>query len=344
MFKIVGLKKIYNQGKEEVEALKNINLTIPPGCIFGVIGLSGAGKSSLLRCLNRLEEPTSGAIYFHDRNILTFNKAELREYRKNVGMIFQHFHLLSRRTVYQNIAFPLEIAGVDQKEKDKRIKELLELVGLSHKIHSYPSQLSGGEKQRVGIARALANNPEVLLCDEATSALDPQTTHSILSLLKEINRKYNITIIMITHQMEVIKETCHRVAVIDDGEIVEEGTVLKIFSAPENKLTRSFVLEKNIELPRHYMESRRKDTSNRLLRLFFPPELSDKPIISHIIKEYDVDANILAGNINFIEDNAYGQLVVELLGDSNKVEMAYHKLQDLNLKVEVIENGTLHID
>jgi ABC transporter. len=236
---IKNLTKVYRTENESITALKNINLEINDGEIFGIMGLSGAGKSSLIRCINRLEEPTEGTIEINGQDIMSLNNKELREMRKKIGMIFQHFNLLSNKTVYENIAFPMEISGVSKDVIDKRIKELLDMVGLADKKDSYPSQLSGGQKQRVGIARALANGPTLLLSDEATSALDPQTTSQILSLLKEINKRLNLTIIVITHQMDVIKEICDRVAVLNAGELVEVGNVVDIFSQPSSQITKN---------------------------------------------------------------------------------------------------------
>lgn len=337
MIEIKNLVKTYKQSDLKVDALNNINLSIPKGCIYGIIGLSGAGKSSLLRCINRLEEPTSGNIYVQGKNIMDYNKLQLSEYRKNVGMIFQHFHLLTRKSVFQNISFPLDISGIDKDKKTKRVNELLDLVGLSHKAYSYPSQLSGGEKQRVGIARALANNPEILLCDEPTSALDPQTTQSILSLLEEINNKLKITMVIITHQMEVVKGICNRVAVIDQGKIIEEDTVLNVFSSPKNNITKTFVGDLNVSIPMEY--TRKTDPEIKLIKIHFPTNAASQPIISQMIKRYDVDANIIAGNINHIQDNTYGQLIIELTGNELELNNAFNSLLNQNLKIEVISYG-----
>jgi D-methionine transport system ATP-binding protein len=244
---IQGLSKTFNTADGKVYALKNINLQIEAGDIFGVIGFSGAGKSTLIRCLNRLEEPDSGIIRIGDQEITTLNKSQLREARKRIGMIFQHFNLFDSKTVFENIAFPLEVAGLAKPQIRGRVEELLELVELTEKKGAYPCQLSGGQKQRVGIARALANNPEVLLSDEATSALDPKTTYSILELLRNINQKLNLTIVLITHEMDVLRRICNHVAVIEDGTITEMGAVKDLFTHPQTDTTRLFV-QSDIEL------------------------------------------------------------------------------------------------
>ncbi len=241
MIRIEGLCKVFNAENGNVEALKDINLTIERGYIYGIIGLSGAGKSTLVRCLNRLEEPTKGKIYIENQDILELDSSELLKLRRKIGMIFQHFNLLSRSNCYKNIAFPLEISNHDKVYIEKRVHELLELVDLKDKKSAFPSQLSGGQKQRVAIARALATKPHILLCDEATSALDPATTKSILQLIKSINKELNITVVVITHQMEVIKEICNKVAVMSGGSIVEEGDTYKVFSNPEHQVTKNFI-------------------------------------------------------------------------------------------------------
>jgi D-methionine transport system ATP-binding protein len=241
MITISGLSKTFTTPYGNVFALKNINLQIEQGDIFGVIGFSGAGKSTLIRCLNRLEEPDSGTIKIGDQEITSLDKRQLREARKRIGMIFQHFNLFDSKTVFGNVAFPLEVAGLPKKQIKSRVDQLLELVELTDKTNAYPSQLSGGQKQRVGIARALANNPEVLLSDEATSALDPKTTYSILELLRNINQKLNLTIVLITHEMDVLRRICNHMAVIEDGEITEMGSVKDLFTNPQTDTTRLFV-------------------------------------------------------------------------------------------------------
>ncbi|TZE81695.1 methionine ABC transporter ATP-binding protein [Calorimonas adulescens] len=332
MILIKNLTKVYRTENESITALKNINLEINDGEIFGIMGLSGAGKSSLIRCINRLEEPTEGTIEINGQDIMSLNNKELREMRKKIGMIFQHFNLLSNKTVYENIAFPMEISGVSKDVIDKRIKELLDMVGLADKKDSYPSQLSGGQKQRVGIARALANGPTLLLSDEATSALDPQTTSQILSLLKEINKRLNLTIIVITHQMDVIKEICDRVAVLNAGELVEVGNVVDIFSQPSSQITKKFVgIEEG--MPDSIIDYDR----GMVVKVLFIGKSAREPVISHLIKTFDVDVNILSGNIQHIHGETIGNLVIGLEGQADKINNAVEWLKNQGLKIEVLK-------
>lgn len=241
IIRVENISKTFDAKNGQVEAVRNISFSIEKGDIFGIIGLSGAGKSTLVRCLNLLEKPDEGKVYVDGKNLMDLSSKELRKERRDIGMIFQHFNLLMQRNVVDNICFPMEIAGVSREKARKRALEILETVGLSDKAKAYPAQLSGGQKQRVAIARVLANNPKILLCDEATSALDPQTTKSILRFLKEINQKYGITIVVITHEMAVIKEICSKVAVLDDGMLVEQGTVEELFRAPKTREARKLV-------------------------------------------------------------------------------------------------------
>jgi len=339
MIEIKGLKKIYGQGEDKVVALDGIDLTIKEGEIFGIIGLSGAGKSTLIRCLNRLEKPTEGKVIVDGFDLTKLSDDQLRLVRRRIGMIFQHFNLLWSRTVAQNVAFPLEIAGEKDKNKiKKRVTELLELVGLSDKANAYPSQLSGGQKQRVGIARALANNPKVLLCDEATSALDPHTTESILQLLASINQKLGITMVIITHEMAVIKAICDTVAVIEDGKIVESGPVLDLFTNPHTKTARRFITTiNNQELPEVVLERQRASNGySRLIRVSFLGPSAGEPIISDMIQKFNIKANILYGNIDHIKNSVYGTLTLQLIGAENDTLQALKYLEGLGLKVEVI--------
>lgn len=345
MIHIKNLTKIYHADSGDVKALEDVNLHIRQGEIFGVIGLSGAGKSTLLRCINMLEIPTSGSIEIDGVDMTKLSPNELKEYRKKIGMIFQHFNLLSSRTVRGNIAFPLEIAGLDKKTIKEKVDNLLELVGLTDKANSYPSQLSGGQKQRVGIARALANDPKVLLCDEATSALDPQTTLSILNLLKDINTKLGLTIVLITHEMNVIKHICHSVAVIEKSKVVEQGSVLEVFSNPKTETAKEFL--KNItlsELPDElkerisHLNRNRGNQEGKIVKIGFFGEITTQPIITSLVKKFGINANILFGNIDYIQDDPYGVLIVELNGKNGGATEALNYLKGLGLKVEVIEN------
>lgn len=337
MITINNLSKTYISEGKKVEALKNINLTINDGEIFGIMGSSGAGKSSLLRCINLLETPTSGEVLIDGINITKLNPNELRSLRKKIGMIFQHFNLLMNATVFENIAFPLEISGIKKNEIVKRVNELLEVVELKEKKDAYPSQLSGGQKQRVGIARALANNPGIILCDEATSALDPSTTESIIKLLKDINKKYGITIVVVTHEMSVIKNLCSSVAVIEDGVVVEWGKVIDVFSNPKTKTSKKFL--KDI-LP-HASEDVLLECGRgeKLLRLTFIGDNAGRPVISNMVKKFDVDANILSGSIEAIQGTQFGNLIVKLGGNNESINNAIEYLKNSNLKIEVINDG-----
>lgn len=342
MIKIVDLEKTYEaSGGRRVTALRGVNLHVAKGEIFGIIGESGAGKSTLVRCMNMLERPTSGSVIVDGEDLTKMNDSKLRAARKDISMIFQHFNLLSSRTVFDNVAFPLELVGKKKAEIEAKVLPLLELVGLADKRNQYPSQLSGGQKQRVGIARALASDPKVLLCDEATSALDPQTTKSILNLLKDINEKLKLTIVLITHEMHVIKEICHRVAVIGGGNIVEEGPVAEVFMHPKQQITREFISTViSHELPPFLADVDLSDTpvegSNLVLRLSFVGDSADEPIMSRLIRDIGVDVNIIYGNIDQIQSTAYGTLIIELSGDDEDIQASLDYLHQQKLGVEVI--------
>lgn len=337
MIEIVNLNKIYESDTEKIQALKDVSLSVKKGEIYGIIGLSGAGKSSLLRCINLLEKPTSGEILINGKDMTRLNPSELRDARKKIGMIFQHFNLLNNSTVFENIAFPLEISGVSKAEKDKRVNELLEVVDLTSKKDSYPSQLSGGQKQRVGIARALANNPEIILSDEATSALDPTTTESILNLLKEINKKLGITIVAITHEMDVIKKLCDTVAVMEDGVIVETGSVIDIFSNPATTTSQRFLKDMLAVLPEGILIDD-DNYEEEYVRAAFIGEDANKPFISNMVKRYDVDAAIISGNIENIANTQIGNLLIKVSGKKDQVAGAIDYLNKNNIKVEVLRN------
>lgn len=332
MIVLENINKIYPNG---LHAVKDVNLKIKKRDIFGIIGLSGAGKSSLIRLINRLEEPTSGKILINDKNILELSKDELLERRKKIGMIFQHFNLLSSRTVEENVAFSLEIAKWDKKDIGKRVAELLEIVGLEDKAKYYPSQLSGGQKQRVSIARALANNPDILLSDEATSALDPKTTKSILELLKEIQQKFGLTVVMITHQMEVVKEICNKVAIMSEGKIVEEGSVHHIFSDPQNDITKEFISYVHQQSDTEFKYSKNK--GNTILKLKFIGTATKDPILSKVIRASNVDISVLGGTIEELSTMQVGHLYLELSGEDQEKAIEY--LKEFDVKVEVLYDG-----
>ncbi len=341
MITLQDIEKTYRSSNGIVPALKGINVTVAQGEIFGIIGTSGAGKSTLIRCINMLERPTKGKVIVDGQELTALSELELREQRKKIGMIFQHFNLLSSRTVYQNIAFPLELANCSKQSIDKEVMHLLDLVGLRDKKDQYPAQLSGGQKQRVGIARALANHPKVLLCDEATSALDPQTTKSILALLKNINREFGLTIVLITHEMQVIKEICDTVAVIEGGLIIEQGTVLDVFTKPKANTTKEFISNIiNHNLPDIFADLNLSPTpiedSNLILRLSFLGHSAEEPVISSMIRRFAIDASILHGNIDHIQTTPFGTLIVELSGEPASLEQALSYLQTRELGIEVI--------
>lgn len=333
--KIVNLSKEYVLSEDKIlKAVHNVSLNIEKGDIYGIMGLSGAGKSTLIRLINRLEDATSGKIFVNDKDILNFNEVELREYRKKVGMIFQHFNLLSSRTVEGNIAFALEIAGWSAVDKKKRVDELLEIVGLTEKKNIYPSQLSGGQKQRVAIARALANNPSILLSDEATSALDPKTTNSILDLLQDINKKFGITVILITHQMEVIRKICNKTAIMSNGEVIEVGKTKDIFLNPKSKIAKEFV--SHIIPDEEIIIETQKEIGKKIIKLYFEGVEADKSYITEIIKKYNLDVNILSGTIDILKDSKVGHLLIEITGDEHNTNESIAWLEENKIKVEVV--------
>ncbi len=309
MIEIKQLGKTYPNG---VTALKDINITISDGEIFGIIGLSGAGKSTLIRCINFLERPTSGQVIIDGQNLGDLSKKELLKTRQNIGMIFQGFNLLSQRNVIKNVCYPLEIAGVKKADRIKRAEELLELVGLSDKAKAYPSQLSGGQKQRAAIARALAAKTKYLLCDEATSALDPDTTSSVLELLKRINQTLGVTIVVITHEMKVIDKICDRVAVLDNSTVAEMGNVSEVFSNPQSDIAKKLVLPES--------KAAEEITGGKKLRIVFNGENSAKPVIANLILDCGVPVNILHADTKDIDGKAYGQIILGLPDDENSAE------------------------
>ena len=324
MIRFEHVSKTFQTKKGPFDALKDVSFEIEKGDIYGVIGYSGAGKSTLIRMVNALETPTSGNVWVEGKDIGTLNQKELRNLRKGIGMIFQQFNLLESKTIYDNVAIALKLNGVSKKDIEKRVTELLDFVELSDKKYSYPGQLSGGQKQRVGIARALANNPSILLCDEATSALDPKTTDSILELLKKINEMLHITIVIITHEMNVIQKICNKVAVMDYGQVVETGSVIQVFSDPRSDIARRFVgnLIRDV-IPEPLVESIRRETRNsRLLRIKLENTDSTEPLLWEINRRFEVETNILYSTINVIQGIVVGIMLVLFTGTDEEIEKA----------------------
>lgn len=321
-----GLSKVFQDAENRVIALNDINLQILEGQIYGIVGMSGAGKSTLIRCINRLDTPNQGQILYRGQDILTMDRKTLLKTRRKIGMIFQQFNLFMQRTVSRNIRYPMEIAGMPKKQADRRVRELLEIVGLEDKADAYPAQLSGGQRQRVGIARALASNPDVLLCDEATSALDPMTTQAILSLLQDINRRLGITILLITHEMAVIRQICHRVAILDGGQVAEEGEVDQVFLNTKSEAgKRLFGV-----LP----ESEQEDPDVPSLRIVFDGAAAERPIISRLSQETGVAVNILSANMNHLQGKMYGQMIIQkpVSEDENKTVINFLKQEGLTVR------------
>lgn len=333
IIRIEHLGKEFQTANGTVRALEDISLEIGRGEIYGIIGLSGAGKSTLVRCINYLEVPTSGDVFFEGTSLNGMSEKEQRQIRRSMGMIFQQFNLLEQRNVLKNVCFPLELAGVDRKTVEARAEELLELVGLKDRLKAYPAQLSGGQKQRVAIARAIATNPKVLLCDEATSALDPNTTQSILQLLKDINQKLGITVIIITHQMSVVEAICDRVAIIDRSRIAEEGAVKEIFSSPQSKIGRELILGGDVR--------QEQFGNSRKIRITFDGRSSFEPVIANMILACRVPVNILYAATRDIGGQAMGQMVVQLPENASDAERALNYLRSRQVSFEEVENSEL---
>ena len=336
MIEIKELTKSFPTSAGTVEALKDVNLTINDGDIYGIIGMSGAGKSTLVRCINMLERPTEGKVIIDGCDIGTLSEHELRGIRRDITMIFQGFNLLMQRTCLKNICFPLELAGIKKSEAKKRAMELLEIVGLPDKANAYPAQLSGGQQQRIAIARALATNPKVLLCDEATSALDPKTTHSILQLIRDINRELGITVIIITHQMSVVEEICSRVAILDNGRVVEEGAVGTVFSNPKSDAAKRLVFPEGID------EALPANPGERRIRVVFNgAPATGTPLIAKLAMEKNVAANILSASTRCIGDKVYGNMLLGITGGKEPLRQAIdylHEVADVIIE-EVRDNA-----
>ena len=330
IIQIKNVTKTFVGKDNQVEGLKGISLDIEKGDIYGIIGMSGAGKSTLVRCLNFLERPTTGTVMVEGKDLSTMSEKELRRTRTGIAMIFQHFNLLMQRSVLDNVCFPMEIVGVKKADARKRALELLEIVGLAEKAKSYPAQLSGGQKQRVAIARALANNPGILLCDEATSALDPTTTKSILQLLQQINRDFGITIVIITHEMAVVQEICSHVAIIDNGELAESGTVEEVFTSPRTAAAKRLVFMVNPQA--------KEMQSKRCIRIVFSENSSFEPVIANMVLECKTPVNILQADTKDIGGIAHGQMILQLPEDETVAARMIHYLKERKLTVEEVDS------
>lgn len=348
MIRLENIDVKFKNGDSYLHAVKDVNLNVDKGDIFGIIGFSGAGKSTLVRTINLIQKPSAGRVFIKDIEYTSLSERELREKRTKIGMIFQHFNLMSSRTIVENVLYPLKKSNLSKEEKNKKAFELLELVGISEKANNYPAQLSGGQKQRVAIARALANDPEILLCDEATSALDPKTTNSILELLKEINRRLGLTIVIITHEMQVIKEICTKVAIMESGKIIESGKTIDIFSNPKEDITKNFIemsgkLEESIEVLKKDQNFYPLKIGEYLVRLTYVGESAKEAIISKIYSEYKVSTNIIAGKVEYIQDEPLGNLIVILEGNSEDIKEAINYIKSSGTKVDILESGTKEV-
>lgn len=346
MIKLKNISKTFADSDKKIHAVQDVSLTINEKDFFGIIGFSGAGKSTLVRCINLLERPTTGTVEVNGQNLTKLSSKELRLARKKIGMIFQHFNLMPSRTIFGNVAYPLKGSGLTKEQIKNKVHSLLELVGISEKENAYPSQLSGGQKQRVAIARALANDPKILLCDEATSALDPQTTKSILSLLKKLNETLGITMVIITHEMAVVKEICNRVAIMDSGKVVEEGEVFSVFADPKEKLTREFIkttsnLQKIEELIAIDSPVAAIKKGELIVRLSYIERNTSEPLISSITKQFGITLNIIFANVEIVQNAPIGGTVAIVSGESEQIDKALLYLKEKNVGVEVIKDGRI---
>ncbi|MEG0198001.1 methionine ABC transporter ATP-binding protein [Acinetobacter sp.] len=335
MIEFKDISKYYELKGQTIRALDQINLEIPEGSIFGIIGYSGAGKSTLIRLINLLERPTQGQVIINQKDFTALDARSLRQERANIGMIFQHFNLLQTKTVAANIEIPLKLLGVSKAEREKRLNELLDFIDLKHKKDAFPDELSGGQKQRVGIARALANHPKILLCDEATSALDPQTTKSVLALLKKINQEQGITIVMVTHEMDVIETVCDYVAVMEQGKVIETGSTIDIFSRPQHPTTKNFiqtVLQQ--QLPVNILNNLENQNHNSIYCLQFLGKSAQETVVQAVIKKFDISLNIVFANMTEINGTVIGQMFIQLLGDPAIIQQAIEFLQQNGVEVE----------
>ena len=344
MIELQNISVRFHQKDKVIQAVEDVDLFIEKGDVYGIVGYSGAGKSTLVRVMNLLQKPTEGKVIINQTDLGKLSAKELRKERKSIGMIFQHFNLMENRTIFDNVDFSLKYTGKSKQERRQKVSELLELVGLEEKTSAYPNQLSGGQKQRVAIARALANEPKVLLCDEATSALDPKTTHQILALLKELNRKLGLTIVLITHEMQVVKEVCNKVAVMEDGKIVEKGSSVQIFSHPQEALTKDFIrtathLDQALETIIGHRAFAEQITNKWLVELSYVGNQTNEPLIAQLYSKYQVTANILYGNVELLQETPLGSLIVTLAGETNQRQKALDYLIRMGVRVNVLQKN-----
>lgn len=344
MIELQNISVRFHQKDKVIQAVEDVDLFIEKGDVYGIVGYSGAGKSTLVRVMNLLQKPTEGKVIINQTDLGNLSAKELRKERKSIGMIFQHFNLMENRTIFDNVDFSLKYTGKSKQERRQKVSELLELVGLEEKTSAYPNQLSGGQKQRVAIARALANEPKVLLCDEATSALDPKTTHQILALLKELNHKLGLTIVLITHEMQVVKEVCNKVAVMEDGRIIEKGSSVQIFSHPQEALTKDFIrtathLDKALETIIGHRAFAEQIMNKWLVELSYVGNQTNEPLIAQLYSKYQVTANILYGNVELLQETPLGSLIVTLAGETNQRQKALDYLIRLGVRVNVLQKN-----
>lgn len=344
MIDLRNISVTFQQKGQEIRAVDSVNLTIDEGDVFGIVGYSGAGKSTLVRVINLLQPPSDGEVWINDVELTKLSPKKLREKRRKIGMIFQHFNLMNSRSIFDNVDFSLKYTGKSKQERQQKVTELLDLVGLSDKANAYPNQLSGGQKQRVAIARALANDPEILLCDEATSALDPKTTLQILALLKQLNQKLGLTIVLITHEMQVVKEVCNKVAVMEEGKIIEQGSSIQIFSRPKQALTKDFIrtathIDQALETITAYPDFAEQTNDKWLVELSYVGEQTNEPLIAQLYSKYQVTTNILYGNIELLQDVPLGSLIVTLAGELNQRQKALDFLFEQGVTVQVLKKS-----
>lgn len=339
LIELSNIDVIFKSEDKVVTAVKDVSIKVEKGEIFGIVGYSGAGKSTLVRTINLLQPPTSGSVRVNDEDMQALSSRELRHARKKIGMIFQHFNLMDSRTIYENVAFPLKGSGLNRQEVTQKVAELLDLVGLGDKSDNYPSQLSGGQKQRVAIARSLANDPDVLLCDEATSALDPKTTSSILDLLRELNVKLGLTIVIITHEMSVVKDLCHRVAVMEDGEVLEQGSIVDMFTNPQRNLTKEFIntathFDQEMELVLNHSVTQQIQEKGDIIRMSYVGDETMKPVLSGLVREFDVEVNVIYGHIEILQDTPIGNMLVGITGKRDNIDRAIASIKGKDVRIQ----------